>query len=288
MGGSFVLLVVSAYYFALFSLMEQPLPQFPLTVTDQMGRRVAVPFPPPRIVSLVPSQTELLFDLGLAERVVGVTKFCIHPAGARKSAMVIGGTKNFDFDKIAALAPDLIIGNKEENYQEGIEQLAARYPVWMSDISTLPDALDMIRHVGLLTGRKETSDALAADIAGSFAALVAAPEPIPAAYFIWRKPYMVAGGGTFIDEMLLRAGFHNVFGSLSRYPEVTPEQLRAAAPRQILLSSEPYPFAEKHVAEFQAICPAAHIRIVDGELFSWYGSRLRRSATYFQSLVSVD
>ncbi|MBT2556621.1 ABC transporter substrate-binding protein [Hymenobacter sp. ISL-91] len=260
----------------------------PLTVTDQMGRQVAVPFPPRRIVSLVPSQTELLFDLGLGERVVGLTKFCVHPAGARQAATTIGGTKNFDFEKIDELQSDLIIGNKEENYQDGIEQLAARYPVWMSDISTLEEALDMIRRVGLITGRKEAGDALATDIATSFATLAPpAAEPIPAAYFIWRKPYMVAAGGTFIDEMLARAGFRNVFGHLGRYPEIIPEQLQAAAPSQILLSSEPYPFADKHVAEFQRLCPAAHIRIVDGELFSWYGSRLRLSAAYLKSLITA-
>lgn len=268
--------------------MELPTVFPPLTVTDQLGRQVAVPFPPRRIVSLVPSQTELLFDLGLGERVVGVTKFCVHPAGARQSAAIIGGTKNFDFEKIDALRPDLIIGNKEENYQEGIEQLAARYPVWMSDITTLPESLEMIRRVGLLTGRKEAGDALAADIAASFAALAPAPEPIPAAYFIWRKPYMVAATGTFIDDLLARAGFRNVFGHLGRYPDITPEQLQAAAPRQILLSSEPYPFAEKHLAEFQQLCPAARLRIVDGELFSWYGSRLRLSAAYLNALIAAD
>ncbi|UYZ65208.1 ABC transporter substrate-binding protein [Hymenobacter weizhouensis] len=249
-----------------------------------MGRQVAIPYPPHRIVSLVPSQTELLYDLGLSHRIVGVTKFCIHPPTARHTAAVIGGTKNFHFDKIASCQPHLILGNKEENYQEGIEQLATRHPVWMSDIATLADSLDMIRRVGLLTGRKEAADTLAAEIANSFAGLVPASEPVPAAYFIWRKPYMVAAGGTFIDDMLARAGFHNVFGHLGRYPEITPEQLQAAAPRQILLSSEPYPFGEKHVAEFQAICPTAEIRIVDGELFSWYGSRLRYSATYFREL----
>lgn len=249
-----------------------------------MGRQVAVPFPPQRIVSLVPSQTELLFDLGLGKRVVGVTKFCIHPPEARKTAVCIGGTKSFDFEKIDALRPDLIIGNKEENYQEGIERLARHYPVWMSDIATLPDSLTMIRRVGLLTGRKEAADTLAAETAASFAALAGPAELTPAAYFIWRKPYMVAAGGTFIDDMLRRAGFHNVFSHLSRYPEITPEQLLAAAPRQILLSSEPYPFQAKHLAEFQALCPAAIVRVVDGELFSWYGSRLRHSAHYFRQL----
>ena len=264
-------------------LTPPPIP-LPLTVTDQLNRRVAVPFPPQRIVSLVPSQTELLFELGLGTRVVGVTKFCIHPAEARTQATVIGGTKNFHFDRIAALKPDLIIGNKEENYQEGIEQLAAEYPVWLSDIVTLPDALDMMRRVGLITGTKPRAEQLAAGISASLAELPVADALVPAAYFIWRQPYMVAAAGTFIHEMLPLAGFQNVFTDLTRYPEISPEQLAAARPRVILLSSEPYPFQAKHVAEFQALCPDAQVLVVDGELFSWYGSRLRHSAAYFREL----
>ncbi|MDJ0365431.1 helical backbone metal receptor [Hymenobacter sp. H14-R3] len=266
--------------------MDLPL-SLPLTVTDQLGRRVAVPFPPQRIVSLVPSQTELLFDLGLGSRVVGVTKFCTHPPEARHNAVIIGGTKNFDFEKIAALKPDLLIGNKEENYQAGIEQLAATYPVWLSDISTLPQALDMIKRVAFSTGEKARGEVLAVEIAASFTALQSVEATATAAYLIWRKPYMVAASGTFIDDMLGRAGFRNVFAGLGRYPEITAEQLRAAAPARILLSSEPYPFGAKHVAEFQEICPAAEIQIVDGELFSWYGSRLRLSAAYFQTLKTT-
>ena len=263
------------------------IPSLPLTVTDQMGRRVTVPFPPQRIVSLVPSQTELLFDLGLGNKVVGVTKFCIHPAEARQQATVIGGTKNFDFEKIASLRPDLIIGNKEENYQAGIAQLAADYSVWLSDMSSLPEALDMIRRVGFVAGAKDRAETLAAEITASFTALDAPESAIPVAYFIWRKPYMVAATDTFINDMLQRAGFRNVFEAQARYPEVLAEQLAAAAPQRIFLSSEPYPFGEKHVAEFQAICPAATVEIVDGELFSWYGSRLRQSAAYFSRLRST-
>ena len=261
-----------------------PFPPLPLTVTDQMGRRVAVPFPPQRIVSLVPSQTELLFELGLENKVVGVTKFCIHPERARSQNTVIGGTKNFDFKKIAALKPDLIIGNKEENFQSGIEQLATIYPVWLSDICALPAAVDMICRVGFITGARDEAAALATEIQASFAALAVDGPLVPAAYFIWRKPYMVAATGTFIDDLLRRAGFANVFATQNRYPEITAGQLAAAAPQRILLSSEPYPFGEKHVAEFQAICPDAIIEIVDGELFSWYGSRLLKSAAYFSQL----
>lgn len=255
-----------------------------LEITDQMGRRVHLLYPPLRIVSLVPSQTELLFDLGLSRQIVGVTKFCIYPDYARHQAQVIGGTKNFDFAKIRATQPDLVIGNKEENYAEGIEELANSYPVWMSNITDLPEALDMIRRVGQLTGKQQLADPLAAEIAASFAALAAPAPLIAAAYFIWRKPYMAAASGTFIDDMLRRAGFRNVFAHLDRYPEITPAQLAAAAPARILLSSEPYPFQEKHLAEFREICPAATVQLVDGELFSWYGSRLRQSAAYFQRL----
>ncbi|MBO2009412.1 ABC transporter substrate-binding protein [Siccationidurans soli] len=252
-----------------------------------MGRRVETPFPPQRIVSLVPSQTELLFDLGLGKKVIGVTKFCIHPAEARMHATIIGGTKNFDFEKIAALKPDLIIGNKEENYQTGIEQLATKFPVWLSDINNLPDALDMIRRVGFIAGAKEKAEGLAAEIDASFSTLIPTQDkaaPVTVAYFIWRKPYMVAAQGTFIDDMLCRIGFTNAFALQTRYPEITAEQLAAAAPHRILLSSEPYPFGNKHIAEFQAICPDAQVEIVDGELFSWYGSRLRKSAAYFSQL----
>jgi ABC-type Fe3+-hydroxamate transport system substrate-binding protein len=145
----------------------------------------------------------------------------------------------------------------------------------------------MIRRVGFIGGAKDKAENLAVEIAASFAALAPekAYEPFATvAYFIWRKPYMVAAGGTFINEMLHRAGFANVFADQQRYPEITAEQLATANPQRIFLSSEPYPFAEKHLAEFHAICPNAKIEIVDGELFSWYGSRLRKSAAYFNKL----
>ncbi|MDO7886407.1 helical backbone metal receptor [Hymenobacter cheonanensis] len=255
---------------------------------DQMGREVHFPYPPLRIVSLVPSQTELLFDLGLQKQLEGVTKFCTHPHNARHKASVIGGTKNFDFIKIRAARPDLIIGNKEENYQDGITELAKHYPVWMSNVTDLPEALEMIRGVGEITGKLHLAESLAAAIKAKFDAIQARPALVPVAYFIWRKPYMVAAAGTFINDMLQRAGFSNVFAHLGRYPEVIPEQLAKAAPARIFLSSEPYPFGEKHVAEFQEICPAAKIQLIDGELFSWYGTRLLFSASYFQTLQHVQ
>lgn len=240
-----------------------------------------------RIVSVVPSQTELLHALGLEQEVVGITKFCVHPAEWFQTKLRIGGTKTLNLEKIAALEPDLIIGNKEENEREQIEWLSARFPVWISDIYTLEDALDMIVQVGDLCGRPTQAALLYAQIREAFAALdagVRGQAPLRAAYYIWRKPFMVAARHTFIDDMLGRAGFENVFGHLERYPEVLREDLEMANPDIILLSSEPFPFSEKHVAEFQDICPSARVEIVDGEMFSWYGNRLLKSAAYFLEL----
>lgn len=259
------------------------------TLTDQMNRRVEVPVVPRRIISLVPSQTELLYDLGLTDEVIGQTLFCIYPEEMHKTKPRVGGTKQYKFDTIAQLQPDLIIGNKEENEREGIEALEKRYPVWMSDIKTLDDALDMITRIGQLVGRPEKAQFIATQIKTSFNNFNPQTEnrKRKVAYLIWRNPWMAAGHDTFINEMLTRCGFKNVFvNENSRYPELSNEKLQSANPELILLSSEPYPFKEKHIAGLSEICPNAKILLVDGELFSWYGSRLLHAAGYFQSLLS--
>lgn len=254
--------------------------------TDQMNRSILINHPPKRIVSLVPSQTELLHDLGLEKEVVGITKFCVHPESWFRNKTRVGGTKQVKPNIIEELQPDLIIGNKEENEQSQIEALSERYPVWMSDIQTVPDALHMIESIGSIVGKEEPAKQLAQRIRADFDAWKQErPSPtLGAAYFIWRQPYMVVASDTFIHEMLQLAGFENVFVAQSRYPEIDLEELTTAAPEVILLSSEPYPFKEKHFEEFKRVCPTAVIIIVDGELFSWYGSRLLQSVAYFRRL----
>lgn len=249
---------------------------------DQLARKVDVPDFPGRIVSLVPSQTELLADLGLADRVVGITKFCVHPAGWRKAKTIVGGTKQFDFDVIRSLNPDLIIGNKEENYEAGIKQLSAQYPVWMSDIVTLEDSLQMITEIGRLTQTERRAIELRDAIRDSFRGLPKLPA-LRTLYLIWRNPWMTAASGTFIHEMLTLAGVSNCISHLSRYPELTSQQIQALNPQLVLLSSEPYPFREKHIREINQLCPEAKILLVDGEMFSWYGSRLLKFAAYLQT-----
>ncbi len=253
------------------------------SVTDARGRALHLAAPPRRIVSLVPSQTELLADLGLEAEVVGLTRFCVHPAGWKKTKAIVGGTKNVNAKRVAALRPDLVLANLEENVREQVEALDATAPVYVTDVATVGDALGMVRTVGTLVGRREQADALAAEIARGFAALAGRP-PLRVAYLIWRDPWMTAGGDTFIHDVLHRASLENAFGERTRYPEIALTEIAAAEPAAVLLSSEPFPFRERHLAEVEAAVPGAAVRLVDGELFSWYGSRMRLMPPYLAGL----
>jgi ABC-type Fe3+-hydroxamate transport system substrate-binding protein len=252
-------------------------------VIDQMGRSVEVPSHPRRIVSLVPSQTELLFDLGLDDEIVGVTRFCVHPADRVAAKTVIGGTKTIDIAAVDALQPDLIVGSKEENDRETIERLAASHTVWMSDVSDLVGALEMIRAVGRLVGKPDAAGGLADRIEGAFAAVRPASPPRQAAYVIWQRPYLVAGEATFIGDLLSRCGLVNAFDG--RYPEVTIDDLRDAALDVLLLSTEPYPFTLHHRDAMARRLAGVAVHLVDGRYFSWYGSRLLHAAEYCRELI---
>jgi ABC-type Fe3+-hydroxamate transport system substrate-binding protein len=249
---------------------------------DQMGRCVWVPEQPERIISLVPSQTELLCDLGIEDRLVGLTKFCIHPTDLRKRKSVIGGTKDFKISKFRALKPDLIIGNKEENDQELIEELAKEFPVWLSDINTLDDALQMIIEIGGLVNREGEAESIVKELLRRFNSLSALNQGT-CIYLIWNEPMMAVGPATFINEMLDKAGFQNLVQE-ERYPTLEEEDLSALTPDYLLLSSEPFPFKDKHMDKFRSLLPKAKICLVDGEMFSWYGSRLLKAPAYFQTI----
>jgi|SRR5690348_62147 len=238
-----------------------------------------------RIISVVPSLSELLFDLGLNEEVIGITKFCIHPQKWFKEKVRIGGTKTLQIEKIQALRPDLIIANKEENDKGQIERLAENCDVYLSDVNTLPDALKMIVRIGELTDHRQQAMELRFKIKKGFDTLSRhhATPNIRSAYFIWKNPWMVAANNTFINEMMRYAGLKNIFEEMSRYPAITIEELERLEPDLILLSTEPYPFKEKDKEEFDLLFPKTKIAIADGEMFSWYGSRLLKSIDYFHS-----
>ncbi|MBS1645509.1 MAG: ABC transporter substrate-binding protein [Bacteroidetes bacterium] len=239
-----------------------------------------------RIVSLVPSQTELLADLGLEDEVVGITKFCIHPKEWFRNKTRIGGTKTIDIEKIKSLKPDLILANKEENVKEQILALEQIAPVYVSDIQTLGEALDMIATIGTLCGKSARAKEIVVEIQNQFQNLHQAAQR-SVAYCIWREPWMWVGKDTFIHDVLIRAGFKNVFAEVPRYPVVGLDALRAKSPEYIFLSSEPYPFKEKHKPEVQKIFPESKIILVDGELFSWYGSRLLQTPEYLTTLIKT-
>ncbi len=259
---------------------------------------------PKRIISLVPSQTELLYSLGLEEETVGITKFCVHPGQWFQTKTRIGGTKTINYDCIRQLQPDLIIANKEENVKEQVELLANDYPVWLTDVNTLADALQMIHDVGELTGKQNLAFSLTRNISHRFKELdqpqttnfkpilsVAEGQTsdlkLQTAYLIWQKPYMTVGGDTFIHDMLSRCGFNNIFADRKRYPETNIPELHTSNLKLLLLSSEPYPFKQKHIEELSAQLPGCKIVLVDGEYFSWYGSRLLEAPSYFKKLIET-
>jgi len=249
--------------------------------TDQTGRTVSVPPHPHRIVSLVPSQTELLADLGLDEEVVGITKFCVHPHAWFKTKTRVGGTKALKMEIIHAQQPDLIIANKEENVKEQVEELEKHYPVWVSDVNDLDSAYDMIVHVGNLTNRMRQANEIILRIKANLSRISVPVTRIPVCYLIWKDPYMTVGHDTFIHSMLKWAGFENIFSGKTRYPEITIRELRDSNCQLLLLSSEPFPFKQKHIDELQKELPGVIIILVDGEMFSWYGSRLQYAGSYF-------
>ncbi len=261
-----------------------------INLTDQLNRLLQFESAPKRIVSLVPSQTEMLHDLGLENSIVGITKFCIHPKHYKKTIQIVGGTKQVHFDKIKALQPDVILCNKEENTKEMVAELEKIAPVHVSDILTIDDALVLFRQYGKLFDIEKTTNKVIADILqkkDAFINHVLGKTPIQVAYFIWRKPWMVAGNNNIINHLLKINNFDNVFKSKMRYPEVTLKELVTQNPKVVLLSSEPYPFQEKHIQEIQEVVPNAKIVLVDGEMFSWYGTHLLKAFDYFQKLHNI-
>jgi ABC-type Fe3+-hydroxamate transport system substrate-binding protein len=287
-----------------------------LSLTDQTNNVIQLPNYPKRIISLVPSQTELLYDLGLDDEVIGITKFCIHPDRWFRTKTRVGGTKTADIQKITSLKPDLIIANKEENVKGQIEELQNIAPVYVSDIVTLEDALQMIKDVGKLTGKQQKAQEISHTIKTRFDELETsnvqrtprndyksnlnlsinqpfilstnAPTHLRTAYLIWKDPYMAAGGNTFINEMLKRCGLKNIFEGETRYPQVEISQLSSLNCQLLLLSSEPYPFKQRHIDQLQQRLSQTKIILVDGEMFSWHGSRLLYAPDYFGRMIALN
>jgi iron complex transport system substrate-binding protein len=255
---------------------------------DQLGTSHSFETTPERIVSLVPSQTELLYDLGLEDRIIGITKFCVHPYHLKSTKKIVGGTKNVHYEKIRLLKPDIIICNKEENTHEIVSELSKICPVWVTNIITIEDNFKMIADFGQLfncsTEAQNWNDKLT--FAWNDFKKFIVDYPIKkVAYFIWKKPYMVAGSDNFVNELLKLNRFRNIYDTKGRYPEIELEKMLVEGdPDLIFLSSEPFPFKEEDAFEVGRFSDHAKIVFVDGEMFSWYGSRLLQAFDYFKKM----
>ncbi len=254
---------------------------------DQIGRVLVKPKKITKIISLVPSQTELLVDLGLEDYIVGITKFCIHPKHLKTSKKVVGGTKTISLEKIKALNPDIILCNKEENTQQIVEELEKSYTVHVSNINTINDSLNLIIQYGSLFNCTVAASRICANIKNevlSFKSFIKDKPNKDVVYFIWKNPWMTIGKDTFIHHLLSFNNYSNIYKNQKRYPKVTLEEVKKKSPELILLSSEPFPFKEIHCKEIQKQFPNSKVLLVDGEYFSWYGSRLQKAFAYFKSL----
>ncbi len=237
---------------------------------------------PVRIVSLVPSLTELIFWLGAGDRVVGRTRFCTEPASEVDHLPAFGGTKNPDVAAIIQLQPDLVVANKEENRREDIEALeAAGLRVLLTDPNTVAEAIEMVLILGGVVGAKEKAEVLAMDIALALEA-VAQKEPVPVYVGVWHHPMMGLGGESYGHSLIEACGGRNVLGARPRYPQTSMDELCSLAPRFILLPDEPFPFDEGHVKLYAEIAPA---RVVDGKMIWWYGPRMPAAIRQLSALL---
>tara|TARA_B100001115_G_scaffold184690_1_gene188252 strand:+ start:2758 stop:3537 length:780 start_codon:yes stop_codon:yes gene_type:complete len=252
------------------------LPEF----RDQIGRSLILEERPRRIVSLVPSLTELVVDLGLESELIGLTSWCVHPAGLREKKTVIGGTKNPNIEQIKGLKPDLILANKEENLQEHIEELAQSIPVFVSDVRSLDQAIDLISSLGTVVSKDKEAQVIAEQARALIQKLKAA-ESRRFLYFIWKEPYMVASADTYSSALFEACGFVNAAPkNKGRYPQLSLDEIEALKADIIFLSSEPYHFTSGESKELYPY--ASKVWLVNGEFFTWYGSHILKSLHYLK------
>ncbi len=255
-----------------------------MQVTDQIGNVLHFEQSPLRIVSLVPSISELLWDLNLRKELVGVTKFCIHPTALRKEKTIVGGTKNVKVSRVLELAPDLVIANLEENTKEEVKELQQHVPTYVSDINTTDDMAEFVLAIGQICNRHSETTEVLQKLTETLKHLPTRVEKRSAIYLIWNDPFMSIGGDTFIAHMMEKVGYTNCLQDEERYPMLTADDINRIGPDELLLSSEPFPFKEEHREQLQKQFPNIKVKCVDGEVFSWYGSRLYKVKDYLHSI----
>jgi len=239
-----------------------------------------------RIVSLCPSTTESLVALGLGGSLVGVTRYCVHPREALQGVARVGGTKNPDLAAIAALEPDLVLCNAEENREADVVELARRHRVDVSHPTRVADVPPLLRRLGALTGSEVAAEGWASAVEERLGAARAA-RPVPFAYLIWKGPWMAAASGTYVSDLLETFGGVNVFpGASGPWPRTDEGELASLAPELVVLPDEPYPFREPERDHWAGLLPGARVVLVPGDDFCWHGVRTLRGLDAAKALLS--
>jgi len=256
-----------------------------MLIKDQIGENVDIQGIPKRIISLVPSITYTLSDFGLEQEIIGITRFCKYPTDWKNNKRIIGGTKQLKIEQIKQLAPELILASKEENTKEEIENLSQYFPVYVSDVKDYKSNINFIKDLGLLLSKENKAKDIIKTINKKYELISnLSGTKKKGLYLIWKNPWMSVGGDTFIHTMLNEAGFDNLLEKEIRYPQISLEKIKKLKPEYLLLSSEPYPFKEKHRLELAKELPDTKIVLVNGEYFSWFGTYPIKAYDYFTHL----
>ncbi len=263
-----------------------------MKLIDQIGITHIFENSPIRIVSLVPSHTDTLFEMGLEDCIFGITKFCVHPKHFKKSKKIVGGTKSVHFDKILSLNPDIIICNKEENTLEMVTELRKIAKVWVTNVIDFDDNKQMIIDFGNIFNKRVEAEKIVDTIdcaMHDFQNTINNKGVLKVAYFIWKNPWMVVGGNTYVNSLLKMNGLRNIYAEKpERYIEIELQNINTdGQPDLIFLSSEPFPFKNEDASELAQFSQNAKIIFVDGEMFSWHGTRLLVALEYFRTLQNL-
>lgn len=252
---------------------------------DDLGRKCIIDKIPQRIISLCPSITETLCDLGLSDKIIACTDYCIHPTEVVKDFDRVGGPKNISKEKITGLSPEIIFAVKEENEPKCIEKISKKIPTYVFDINSINDGIDLIRKIGLIFEVQNKSFFFVDKIQNGYKNLPKINSNKKCLYLVWKDPYIAVGGGTFIGSVLFQINLRNCLrNSEKRYPKININLLNDFD--LLILPSEPYSFSENDIEGLKNIYPVKQIITVDGEMFSWYGTHQLKAISYLQELVA--
>jgi ABC-type Fe3+-hydroxamate transport system substrate-binding protein len=257
-------------------------------IIDIAGNEIQLKEPPERIVSLVPSLTETIIDLGCVNQLAGCTGFCLEIEGTAE-AREIGGVRDPDIELIRSLNPDLVLAGREENQKKDIEMIKGFSRVYVCEPRTVGDAIGIINDIGVLLHETETASAWARKIHEYRVKLNELRQdttPVRFGYLVWWDPMMVAAGDTYISSLLEEGPFLNAFGDMKRYPQVEESELINRDMDIIFISSEPYGFDDNLIGDIRKLTGDIPVERIDGRMCGWYGTGTCKGLKYILEQIS--